>query len=164
MPANSKDFGGHWNPKLPCEGSPVQAEFFSESHPEVCPIPHHCEYKQELAEGLRGGGGGGAGGGGDLEAGSEAIHLSLLACPLGKSEIPFYSKDLHGGKKDLISSVGTILKHHQATPSPRDPPLSCRHQRILRSAHSLASWLLTPVTPCPPSARRLLVRLLVCSL
>ena len=102
--------------------------------------------------------------GGDLEAGSEAIHLSLLACPLGKSEIPFYSKDLHGGNKDLISSVGTILKHHQATPSPRDPPLSCRHQRILRSAHSLASWLLTPVTPCPPSARRLLVRLLVCSL
>lgn len=58
----------------------------------------------------------GAGGGGDWEAGSEAIHLSLLACPLGKSEIPFYSKDLHGGNKDLISSVGTILKHHQATP------------------------------------------------
>ena len=158
MPANSKDFGGRWNPKLLCEGSPVQAEFFQRATLRSAPSLSTVSTSRRWLRGC------GGWGGGDLEAGSEAIHLSLLACPLGKSEIPFYSKDLHGGNKDLISSVGTILKHHQATPSPRDPPLSCRHQRILRSAHSLASWLLTPVTPCPPSARRLLVRLLVCSL
>ena len=161
MLANSKDLGGRWNPKLLCDGYPVQAEFFQRT--TLRSAPSHSTVSPSRSW-LRDCGGRGVKGGGDWEPGSEAIHLSMFACPLGKSEIPFYSKDLHGGNKDLISSVGTILQHHQATPSPRDPPLSCRHQRILRSAHSLASWLLTPGTPCPPSARRLPVRLLVCSL
>ena len=154
--ANSKDLGGRWNPKLLCDGSPVQAEF---SQRTIWGLPHPTPLwvQAGAAEGLWGAGGG------DWGEGSEAIQLSLLARPRGKSKIPFYSKDLQGKNKDLISSVGTILEHHQATPSPRDPPLSCRHRRILRSAHSSASWLLTPVTPCPPSARLLLVQLLVCS-
>lgn len=88
----------------------------------------------------------------------QALAWSSTVHKKSGTVIEFHPQSLQREKNRHINPV--VPPSHPLT---QVPPLFYRHHRTSESGHSLDSWPRTPVTPCPPSVRRLLVPPLVCS-